>query len=118
VIGGSIAGGVEGQHFGLVAEWVLSLEVGGVAVDLNDGPHNDDLPLTDAGDVTVLEVADGPRGHRWDAMAAVLSFMDLPPQPGSGSGRHALTFAETPAGFFSGYREWNLALAWNVWEPS
>jgi hypothetical protein len=59
VIGGAVSGsGVSGDHFGFVAEWVVAFRMGGVDIPLNDGPHNDNVPLTKKGDVNILEVPD------------------------------------------------------------
>jgi hypothetical protein len=58
-IGGQVSGsGSETDHYGFVAEWVVAFKMGGVDIPLMDGPHNDNVPLTPDGDVTIFEVAD------------------------------------------------------------
>jgi hypothetical protein len=39
-----------------VAQWIVSLKVGGKVIPLKPGPHNDNLAIGTSGDVTLLEV--------------------------------------------------------------
>jgi hypothetical protein len=52
-IGGQVVGTIaDGDHFGVVAEAIGAVSVGGTVLPLTPGPHNDDLPVGIAGDVT------------------------------------------------------------------
>jgi hypothetical protein len=56
-IGGQVLGTAGGaDHFGIVAEEVTAVSVGGVALALSAGPHNDDLAVGPTGDVAVREL--------------------------------------------------------------
>jgi hypothetical protein len=44
------------DHFGFVAEDIGAFSVHGQTLNLQAGPHNDDLALGTTGDVTLLEV--------------------------------------------------------------
>lgn len=60
VIGGTVNGtGAAGDPFGFVAEQVVSVKIGGVAVALTAGARNNLVPVStgaSTGDVKVLEV--------------------------------------------------------------
>jgi hypothetical protein len=56
-IGGQVLGtGTIGDHFGIVAETVGSVTVGGTRLLLSPGPHNDNLAVGITGDFTVHEI--------------------------------------------------------------
>ena len=53
---GSPASVNNSDHFGLVAEQVVAVTIGGHAVALTSGPHNDDVSIGETSDFTVHEV--------------------------------------------------------------
>jgi hypothetical protein len=57
-IGGQVIGDSQNPlaHFGIVAQWIVSLSIGGKTISLNSGPENDTLKLSPNGQVTLLEV--------------------------------------------------------------
>jgi hypothetical protein len=58
-IGGHVAGtAAAGDHFGIVAEVVGAVTVGGKRVPLRPGPHNDDVPLGSTGDFSLRELTE------------------------------------------------------------
>jgi hypothetical protein len=54
---GTPAGDDPDDHYGIVAQFVQSLTVGGTAIALRAGPTNDDIALGTTGDMQLLEVA-------------------------------------------------------------
>jgi hypothetical protein len=56
-IGGQVLGTMAADdHFGIVAEEVGAVKIGGTALILTVGPGNDDLPASLAGDFRVNEI--------------------------------------------------------------
>jgi hypothetical protein len=57
-IAGEVLGGAAGAEFGFVAEQVGAFSLGGLAIPLSPGPHNDLRPLSigTTGDVTIHEI--------------------------------------------------------------
>jgi hypothetical protein len=56
-IGGQALGTIGGtDHYGIVAERIKSLEIGGNLIPLNPGAHSDNRPLGTTGDFTIHEI--------------------------------------------------------------